>query len=110
MSMAQEGTGTGGVEGDELDEEDLGDPGEHTLGENRGLKISPFLIGLLPTNFLHSGLSFTRSHCCFSAGLEQGEHPFGLNSWGNLPSAQAGRQQFSLRDAGTDFFAGEPFD
>ena len=37
LSMAQEGTGTGGVEEDELDEEDLEDPGEHTLAENRGL-------------------------------------------------------------------------
>ena len=99
LSMAQEGTGTGGVEGDELDEEDLEDPGEHTLGENRGLYMSPFLIGLLPANFWQPALFITLSHCFFSAGLEQGRQPFGLNSLGNLPSAHAGRQQFSLRDA-----------
>ncbi len=61
--------------------------------------MSPFLIGLLPANFLHPALFTTLSHCFFSAGLEQGRQPFGLNSLGNLPSAHAGRQQFSLRDA-----------
>ena len=58
LSIAQEGTGSGGDWFVDLDEEAAPDvlpgtaPDEHSLAENRGPTMSPFLIGLLPTIFL----------------------------------------------------------
>jgi len=60
LSMAQEGAGSGGVGGFELDEEATPEtaPDEHSLAENRGPTMSPFLMGLLPTNFFALGIQY----------------------------------------------------
>jgi len=73
LSTAQEGTGSGGVAGVELDEEAT--PGTadeevtsgtaplgHCSAENRGPTMLPFLMGLLPISFLHWEFRITLEH------------------------------------------------
>jgi len=53
LSIAHEGTGSGGGGGGEGTPPDP-PPGLQILGSNSGLTISPLLMGLLATSFLHT--------------------------------------------------------